>query len=256
MSVVLTPFIPCSAKLPILALFSSFFFPQYAGLVSFSLYAFAVIIILLSAFFLSRFYYHSDRSGFLSELPEYKLPSFRYVARDVGEKTLSFIKRAGSIILISSVIVWFLTSFTWRFTFISDPQDIASSMLAGIGNALSWIFYPMLGGHNSWGATVAAFQGLVAKENVVSTMSVIAGVANEGDVLSPTGVFGFFTPVTAYAFMVFNLFSAPCFGAIGAMKKELGTTKRLIRAIAFQTGLAWILASLIGGVGTIIANLF
>ena len=126
-------------------------------------------------------------------------------------------------------------------------------MLATIGDKISWVFYPMLG-ERSWGATVSAIQGLVAKEQVVSSMAVINGLAEDVDdgnmIFSPTGIFGFFTAASAYAFMVFNLFSAPCFGAIGAMKRELGGNKKVIKAVAFQTVLAWILATIVYQIGS------
>ena len=131
--------------------------------------------------------------------------------------------------------------------------DIEESMLAVIGDKVSWIFYPLLG-ERSWGATVSAVQGLVAKEQVVSSMAVISGLAEnseEGSQIFANGsVFSFFTASSAYAFMVFNLFSAPCFGAIGAMKRELGSKRKLLKAVAFQTGLAWILATIVYQVGS------
>ena len=126
--------------------------------------------------------------------------------------------------------------------------DIEESMLAQIGNKISWVFYPMLG-ENSWGAAVSAIQGLVAKEQVVSSMAVINGLADnveEGSaIFAPNGIFGFFTAASAYAFMVFNLFSAPCIGAIGAMKRELGNMGKLLKAVTFQTVLAWGMATLV-----------
>jgi len=131
--------------------------------------------------------------------------------------------------------------------------DIEDSMLATVGNKISWVFYPMLG-ENSWGATVSAIQGLVAKEQVVSSMAVINGLADDVEegsmIFSKDGIFGFFTAASAYAFMVFNLFSAPCFGAIGAMKRELGGIKRMLIAVTFQTVLAWVLATLVYQIGS------
>ena len=193
-------------------------------------------------------------TSFISELPEYKLPSIKYVARDVFDKTVAFIKRAGTIILICSIVIWFLLSFNWKFEY---GVSVENSILASIGNAFAWFFYPMLG-HWSWEATVSAVQGLVAKEQVISSMNIIAGLSEEveeGALLFKSSAFNFFTPASAYAYMVFNLFSAPCFGAIGAMRRELGTTRKMFKAIAFQTGLAWILASIVFNVGTFIGNL-
>ncbi|MBQ6992299.1 MAG: ferrous iron transport protein B [Clostridia bacterium] len=254
MTTILTPFIPCSAKLPIIALFAGYFFGDYAGVASASLYFFAIIIIILSAILMKKFVFKKTSSTYISELPDYKLPSIKYVAKDVFEKIIAFIKRAGSVILICSIVIWFLLSFSFSFEY---GIDVEESMLASIGKTISWVFYPMLG-ENSWGATVSAIQGLVAKEQVISSMSVIAGLAEETEegskIFGEGSIFSFFTTASAYAFMVFNLFSAPCFGAIGAMKRELGGTKKVLKAVIFQTIVAWILATITYQVGSRIEN--
>lgn len=253
MTIVLTPFIPCSAKLPIIALFSGYFFGEKSGLVSASLYFFAIAIIILSAIIMKKFVFKRTSSTYISELPEYKLPNVKYVAKDVFDKVVAFIKRAGSTILICSIVIWFLLSFSFRLEY---GVDIENSILAWIGKTISWIFYPMLG-TNSWGATVSAIQGLVAKEQVISSMSVIAGLAEDveqGNQIFSTGMFSFFTASSAYAFMVFNLFSAPCFGAIAAMKREFGGTKKVLKAIAYQTMIAWIIATAVYQIGSRIEN--
>lgn len=244
MSIMLTPFIPCSAKLPIIALFAGFFFPTQSGLVSFSLYMMSIFIILLSAMIMKTFFFKGTPSAFISELPNYKLPDLRYTIRDVYDKVFEFIEKAGTIILLSSIVIWFLTSFSWTFTY---GVDINESILASIGRIFSYLFYPMLG-ELSWATSVSAIQGLVAKEQVVSSMAVIGGLSadiTEGNLILNAPIYQFFTPASAYAFMVFNLFSAPCFGAIGAMRKELGSAKRMWQAILFQTGLAYILGIVI-----------
>jgi len=250
MTTILTPFIPCSAKLPIIALFAGYFFPDNAGLVSASLYFFAIIVIILSAMLMKKFIFKHTSSTFIFELPEYKMPSVKYVAKDVTDKVLAFIKRAGTIILLCSIVIWFLLSFSFRMEYGVEIED---SMLAIIGNKVSWVFYPMLG-TRSWGATVSAIQGLVAKEQVVSSMAVINGLAEDveegSEIFSLGGIFAFFSAASAYAFMVFNLFSAPCFGAIGAMRRELGSTRKLLKAVLFQTGMAWVLATIVYQVGS------
>ena len=250
MTTILTPFIPCSAKLPIIAVFSGYFFGENSGFVSASLYFFAIAVIIVSALIMKKFIYKHTSNTYISELPEYKLPSIKYVAKDVFDKVIAFIKRAGSVILVCSVLIWLLLSFSPKFEYGVGVED---SMLASFGRTISWIFYPMLG-ENSWGATVSAIQGLVAKEQVISSMSVIAGLAEETEdgsqIFASTGIFGFFTAASAYAFMVFNLFSAPCFGAIGAMQRELGGTKKMLGAVAFQTIFAWLLATLVYQVGS------
>ena len=250
MTTVLTPFIPCSAKLPIIALFAGYFFEGNSGFVSASLYFFAIIVIIISAILMKKFIFKKTSSTYISELPDYKVPNMKYVFKDVLDKIISFIKRAGSVILICSIIIWFLLSFSFTMEY---GVNIEESMLAKIGNKISWFFYPMLG-ENNWGAAVSAIQGLVAKEQVVSSMAVIAGLAEdveEGTEIFARGTtFENFTSASAYAFMVFNLFSAPCFGAIAAMKRELGGTKKMIKAVSFQTVLAWILATLVYQIGS------
>ena len=251
MTAILTPFIPCSAKLPVIAMFSGYFFDKYSGLVSASLYFLAITIIILSAMVMKKWIYKNNNSTYISELPEYKLPSAKYVFKDVFDKTISFIKRAGSVILMCSIIIWFLLSFSFKFEY---GVNVENSILSWIGRAISWIFYPMLG-VNSWGATVSTIQGLVAKEQVISSMTVIAGLSEEASgQIFKTGIFSFFTPASAYAFMAFNLFSAPCFGAIGALEKELGTFEKMLKVVIFQIVFAWSLAVLIYQVGSRIEN--
>ena len=249
MTAILTPFIPCSAKFPIIALFTSYFFPNNSGIISASLYFFAIVIIIISALVMKKFVFKNTSSTYISELPEYKLPSLKYVSKDVFDKIISFIKRAGSVILICSIIVWFLVSFSWDLKY---NLGIENSILASIGKKISWIFVPMLG-TNSWEVTVSAIQGLVAKEQVVSSMAVIGGVSedlqNTNFILNNNGAFGFFTSVSAYAFMVFNLFSAPCFGALAAMRKEIGGTKELLKVISFEISFAWLLATIVYQIG-------
>lgn len=251
-TILLTPFIPCSAKLPVITLFTTFFFGSLAWLASVSLYFLAIIIILLSAILFKKVYMKDETEHYILELPEYKKPSFRYVTRDVAEKVWSFIKRAGTIIFVCSVIVWFLTSFSWTFQY---GVDIENSILASIGSILAYIFYPVIG-HLSWAATVSALLGIVAKEQIVSTMAVIAGLADNASngslIFANSGIFSFFNGVNGYAFMVFCLFSAPCLGAISAMRKELNSRKAMFKAIAYQTLLAYVLASLINGIGTLV----
>ena len=250
MTTILVPFIPCSAKLPIIALFAGYFFENNSGIVSASLYFLAIAVIILCAFVMSRTKFKHISSSYIYELPEYKVPSAKYVAKDVWDKVIAFIKRAGTVILLCSVIIWFLLSFSFKMEYGVDIED---SMLASIGKTISWVFYPMLG-QNNWGATVSAIQGLVAKEQVVSSMAVIAGLAEdveEGrEIFAQGSPFAGITAASAYAFMVFNLFSAPCFGAIGAMQRELGSTKKLLKVVCFQTLCAWVLGTIVYQIGS------
>ncbi len=365
MTILLTPFIPCAAKLPIIIMFSSALFPGSGiveGLISAGAYFIAIVVILLAALILKKFVYKGESSAFISELPEYKLPSFKYVARDVLEKIWAFIKRAGTVILLCSVVIWVLLSFTWTFKYTDsdanaleevkietvaklagieefdpevnrvftkiedgkvkvmftyldsqeeeqqtnyydvyflsaieakiveeekdskkairvsfNPDDsvlewkysygIENSILAGIGKAFAWVLYPMIGEADNWGAAVSAVQGLVAKEQVVASMSVIGGFGEslgetDGAILVTGEVFSVFNPATnkfayaaSFAFMLFNLFSAPCFGAIGAMRKEYGSVKRMFIAVGFQTGLAYLIACATFGIGVLLTLL-
>ena len=254
MSIMLTPFIPCSAKLPIIALFAGFFFPNYAGFVSFSLYMLSIVVILISALIMKTFFFKGQPSSYISELPNYRLPNFRYAFRDVYERVKEFIDRAGTIILLSSVIIWFLSSYSVTFEY---GGNIDESILSYIGRVFAYIFYPMLG-ELSWASSVSAIQGLVAKEQVVSSLAVIGGLSadlTDGNVILTAPIYQFFTPASAYAFMVFNLFSAPCFASIGAMHKELGSKRKTWIAIIFQTGLAYVLATMIYQISTLIGGL-
>lgn len=252
-TILLTPYMPCSAKLPIISCFAGFFFPKFAWLISLTFYVAAVAIILLFGIILKKFIYKREHTTFVSELPEYKVPSFRYVFRDVFDRSFSFIMRAGTVILLCSVILWFLGSFTWNFRYIDgEILTIHDSLLANIGSVFAWFFYPMLGGNLSWGAAVSALSGLVAKEEVIGSMTTIAALGGEGGLFDTGAVFGFFNPITAVAFMTFNLFSAPCFGALGAMRQELGSTKAMLKGMATMSGFAWLISSLIGSISWII----
>ena len=243
-SIVLTSFIPCSAKLPLITIFTSFFFKSWAWLVALSFYLIAIVIILLFGYIFKKLFFKEEHSYFVVELPEYKKPRFNYVIRDVGEKSLSFVKKAGTVILLFSILVWFLSSFTWDLRYL-EISKINESMLASIGNALAWFFYPMLGVW-SWGATVSAIQGLVAKEQVVASMQILAG---SSDIFGPNSMFNFFNGVTAFAYLTFNLFSAPCIATLATIKKEGGSFKFFILTMLFQIALAWILATSIGAIG-------
>ncbi len=258
LTVVLTPFVPCSAKLPIISCFVGGLFAQILGgwtwLVTLSMYFLAVIVIVLVGWFANKFFIKNKNTSYLTELPDYHVPSISYICRDVFDKTLSFIKRAGTIIVLCSVVIWLLLHITWDFKFINYTEDdlalnaemMEDSFLALIGKTLSWIFAPMLGFNMSWGATVSAIQGLVAKEAVVSSMEVINAVQEGGNIFAQGTQFAFFNGFSAYGYMIFTLFSAPCFGAIGAMRRELGSSKEMWKALFIETGVAWILASLVG----------
>lgn len=240
MSVILTPFITCSAKLPIITLFASFFFKQYAGLMTFILYLFSIVIIVISALILKYIFKVKRVSGYISELPVYRVPKMKYVFTNIGLPVWDFIKHALTIITFASVILWFLLSFDFRFNY---GIPIETSMLGRIGYYLSYVFYPILG-ELSWASGVSTIQGLIAKENVVVTMKIIADVSGDSSVFT-SSLFSFFTVSSALSFMIFNLYNAPCLAAIGAMKSELKSTKKTIYAVLFQTGFAYLIALIV-----------
>ncbi len=242
MTVTLTPFMPCSAKLPIISCFVGGIFGANWGITAL-MYIMAIVVIIISGYLLNKFFVKKHSTSYITELPEYHAPSISYVVRDVGEKTWAFIKRAGTIIFLCSVAIWVLLNVNYEFRYTTNVEE---SLLADIGRSISFLFAPMLGMNFSWGASVSAVQGLVAKELVVSSMEVITAVGEGGDVFAGNGLFSFFNGFSAMGYMIFTLFSAPCFGAIGAMKRELNSGHDFWRAIFFQTGLAWILASLVG----------
>lgn len=240
MTIILTPMIPCSAKLPIITVFAGFFFKQYSGLIMFLLYVFSIIIIIISAIILKYVFKVKRGGGYISELPQYRIPKARYVTRSIITQVWDFVTNAVTLIVFASIILWFLLSFDFRFTY---GIPIEQSMLAKIGHVTSYLFYPILG-ELSWASGVSAIQGFIAKENVIVSMKVIAGVSGEGAIFT-SSMFSFFTVSSALSFMVFNLFSAPCIASIGAMKAELNSTKKTIYAVLFQTGLAYILALIV-----------
>ncbi len=254
LTILLTPFIPCSAKLPIITLFAGYFFKDSVGLVSFSLYFLAIIVILVTALIMKKLIYKGGYSPFVQELPTYKAPNIRYVLKSTWEKTWAFITRAGSIIFLASIVIWVLLSFDWTFTY---GVEIENSILSDIGRLFSWVFYPFLG-TNSWAASVSVIQGLIAKEQVITSLSIISGLSGaegEAHTIFTSPLFTFFTPASAYAFMAFNLFSAPCFGAIGAMHKEFGSGWKMLKAVIIQTTVAFVIATVIYQVGSLIGGM-
>lgn len=236
---VLTPFIPCSAKLPIIALFTGYFFEENYGVVATSFYLLGILITIVSSLIIKKVFKVKSYSPYISELPEYNLPNLKYILKEVFNKVMDFIKKAGTLIFLSSIFVWFLLSFSCEFQY---GVEIDKSILAFLGKKISWFFKPIIG-VTSWEASVSALQGLIAKEQIISSMKIISGLS--GEVKSAYEIFGtgspfdFFDKASSYAFVAFNLFTAPCFATISAMKKELGGFLKTALAIAFQIGVAW-----------------
>lgn len=237
MTIILTPMIPCSAKLPIVTVFAGFFFNKYAGLITFLLYVFSILIIVFSALILKYVFKVKGTKGYISELPSYRVPNMKYVFRNIITQVWDFIKNAATIVIFASIILWFFLSFDFRFNY---GIPIENSILAKIGHYISYLFYPILG-ELSWASGVSALQGFIAKENVIVSMKVIAGVSGEGAIFN-SPLFSFFTVSSAVSFTVFNLYSAPCLASIGAMKAELGSGKKTFWAVLFQMVIAYVLA--------------
>lgn len=257
MTIMTTTFIPCSAKLPIIALISGALF-NGASWVAPSAYFIGMAAIVMSGIILKKTkMFAGEVAPFVMELPAYHIPPARNIMRSVWERGSSFIKKAGTIILLSTIFVWFTSYFgfvdgQWRML---EASELNNSLLAMLGRMIAWIFTPLGFGH--WQGAVATITGLVAKENVVSTLGILYGfgeVAENGVEYWPM-LASTFTIASAYAFLVFNLLCAPCFAAMGAIKREMNSRKWFVFAISYQTIFAYIMAFLIYQLITFITTL-
>ena len=246
MTVMTTCFIPCGAKMPIIGLIAGALFGG-SGLVAASAYFIGMAAIIISGIMLKKTkMFAGDPAPFVMELPAYHWPTLGNVLRSMWERGWSFIKKAGTIILLSTIFVWFTTYFGWvDGTFrMLDESEIDSSILAAIGGAICWIFKPL--GWGNWQATVASITGLVAKENIVGTLGILYG---GGDGTVYQNIAQAFTGITGYSFLVFNLLCAPCFAAIGAIKREMNNHKWTWFAIGYQCGFAYLVGLMINQFG-------
>ena len=247
MTVMTTTFIPCGAKLPFIAMVAGAIFGG-ASWVAPSAYFLGIAAIICSGIILKKTkLFAGDPAPFVMELPAYHMPTVSSVLRSMWERGWSFIKKAGTIILLSTIVIWFTTYFGFvdgAFQMLEEDQ-IDSSILATIGKAISWIFIPQ--GFGNWQATVASVTGLVAKENIVGTMGILYG-GQEG-VSVYAAMAASFTAVSGYAFLAFNLLCAPCFAAMGAIKREMNNTKWFWIAIGYQCGFAYLVALVINQIG-------
>ncbi len=248
MTIMTTTFIPCGAKVPFIAMIAGAIFGG-SPWVSTSAYFIGMAAIVISGIMLKKTrMFAGDPAPFVMELPAYHWPTLGNVLRSMWERGWSFIKKAGTIILLSTIFVWFTTYFGWvdgQFQMLSEDQ-IDYSILASIGGAICWIFAPL--GWGNWQATVASITGLVAKENIVGTLGILYG-AGEGTVWQHIGAA--FTPITGYSFLVFNLLCAPCFAAIGAIKREMNNAKWTWFAIGYQCVFAYAVALMINQFGAL-----
>ena len=256
MTIMTTTFIPCGAKLPIIALIAGALFDG-ASWVAPSAYFVGIAAIICSGIILKKTkMFAGDPAPFVMELPAYHMPTVGNVLRSMWERGWSFIKKAGTIILLSTILVWFTTYFGWvdgQFRMLED-MEMDHSILAGIGNLFAWVFIPL--GWGDWKAAVAAITGLVAKENVVGTFGILYGfaeVSEEGEEIWGT-LAGSYTTVAAYSFLVFNLLCAPCFAAIGAIKREMNNAKWTWFAIGYQCLLAYCVSLCVYQIGTFLTT--
>ncbi len=251
MTIMTTTFIPCGAKIPFISMIAGAIFGGSAWVAT-SAYFIGMAAIIVSGIMLKKTkMFSGDPAPFVMELPAYHLPTLGNVLRSMWERGWSFMKKAGTIILLSTILVWFTTYFGWAdgsFGMLTDEQ-IDSSILAKIGGAIAWIFRPL--GWGNWQATVASITGLVAKENIVGTLGILYG-GGDGSVYQ--NIAAAFTGITAYSFLVFNLLCAPCFAAIGAIKREMNSQKWTWFAIAYQCGFAYVIALMINQFGNLFAG--
>lgn len=248
-TVMTTGFIPCGAKMPIIGLFAGAVFGN-SPLVATSAFLIGVLAVVLSGIILKKFKTFAGRPApFVMELPTYHLPSLRNVFRSTLDRGWDFVKRATTIVLLSSIVLWFLKSYGVVDGVFVAVEDSNASLLASVGKLFAWLFYP-LGwmGDMAWKATVATVTGLIAKEEVVMTFGTLYNFAGE---LSESGneiwtmIAADFGPVRAYSFMIFNLLCAPCFAAIGAIKREMGNAKWTVGTIAYMCGFAYVIAFIV-----------
>ena len=258
MTIMTTTFVPCGAKLPIIAMIAGAFFDN-SGWVATSCYFVGIAAIICSGIILKKTnMFAGDPAPFVMELPAYHWPTVSNVLRSMWERGWSFIKKAGTIILLSTIVLWFLMSFGWESGSFGMVEELNNSILASIGSAIAWIFAPLgwTKAGEGWKMAVAAITGLIAKENVVATFGMLYGfgeVAEDGAEIWGN-LAAAMTPIAAYGFLVFNLLCAPCFAAMGAIKREMNNAKWFWFAIGYQCGLAYVVSLCIYQIGTLITT--
>lgn len=261
LTMIITPFMSCNAKLPIYLMFAATLFPKTnKTIIVFSIYFLGMAVAILTGIILSKTMFKGGASNFIMELPQYRVPTLKSVFMHGWEKVKGFIIKAGTIIFISTVLIWLLSRFSFSFQYLEADQ-MESSIIAQIGKALQWIFVP-LGFGNDWRPVVGTLTGFLAKENIVSTFGIlfhatdgVAEAAAEGTAALP-GIKDVFTQVSAYSYMVFNLLCMPCFAAVGALRKEMGSVKWTLKAVGIQMLVAYIIALFVNLVGNLLVALF
>mgnify|MGYP000190569425 FL=1 len=258
MTIMTTTFVPCGAKLPIIAMIAGAFFNN-SGWVSTSAYFVGIAAIICSGIILKKTkMFAGEPAPFVMELPAYHWPTVGNILRSMWERGWSFIKKAGTIILLSTIVLWFLMGFGWENGGFGMVEELNNSILAKIGSAIAWIFAPLgwTKAGEGWKMAVAAVSGLIAKENVVATFGMLFGFAEVAE--DGAEIWGnlaaVMTPIAAYGFLVFNLLCAPCFAAMGAIKREMNNAKWFWFAIGYQCGLAYVVALCIYQIGTLLTG--
>ncbi|MFT4143201.1 MAG: ferrous iron transport protein B [Mobilitalea sp.] len=253
-TMMITPFMSCGAKLPIYLMFAATIFADSnKTMVLFTVYMMGILIAVLSAFILNKFFFKGTASNFIMELPQYRIPTLRSVLIHSWDKVRGFAIKAGTVIFASTILIWLLSSFNF-----SGMCDMEDSFLASIGNAIKFIFAPL--GFADWRASVAVVTGWIAKENIVATFGqLFAGVTDEASIEAYSAgeqalphLSAVFNNVSAWSYMAFNLLCMPCFAAVGAIRTEMGSWKWTLRAVGFQMVTAYIVALLINVVGNLI----
>lgn len=245
LTIILTPFMSCSAKLPIYGMITAAFFPHNSGVVMFSIYLIGILVAILSGLLLKSTLFRGKPVPFVMELPAYRIPSAKSVGMHMWEKAKDFIKKAFTVIFLASIVIWFLQSFDWGLNLV---QDSTNSMLASIGSFVAPIFAPL--GFSDWRASTALITGLTAKEAVVSTLMVLTG-ADGGAQLS-TALGSIFQPVSAFAFLAFTVLYMPCVAAFAATKRELGSWWQALLTALYQTSIAYVVAMILFQVGRLL----
>ena len=240
MTVMLTPFMSCSAKLPVYGLLCGAFFPRATVPAMVSLYLIGIAVGCIAALVLNRTAFKGDPVPFIMELPNYRLPSVKTTVMLAWDKAKDFITKAFTIIFAATVVIWFLQTFDIRFNVVADQSQ---SLLAGLGSIIAPVLAPL--GFGDWRASTALVTGLIAKESVISTLTVLLGAT------SPAVLSTMFSPFTAYVFLVFTLLYPPCVASIGAVKSELGA-RYAVAVFAFQVTVAWIVAFVVHSAGILL----
>ena len=238
MTIIVTPFMSCSAKLPIYGMIIAAFFSTKAPLVMITIYCIGILVAIFSALLLKATIFPGDPIPFVMELPSYRIPTAKNVIMHMWEKAKDFLKKAFTIIFIASLLIWFLQSFNFRFEMVTDSSK---SILAYIGNKLSFIFAPL--GFSDWRLSTSLITGITAKESVVSTLSVLTNSSSPDTLYHALNTL--LTPASAFAFLTFTVLYMPCVAAFAATKRELGSWLQAILTAGYQTGIAYVVAFIV-----------